>query len=149
MLSIKIIKAHCSWRKTGEICVLEILDTLILDIFFVKDRIDNGEVRVQYCPTGLMLADCYTKPLMGAKFREFREYIMGWRNAEDLIKQINDTNRIKERVEDSEFLNSSADVIQFESSKNTSEKSTSHHKKVRFSELNLHEEQAKNNTKNS
>jgi len=40
---------------------------------FLKDRIDKGEVRVQYCPTGLMLADYYTKPLMGSKFQEFRE----------------------------------------------------------------------------
>ena len=30
--------------------------------FFIKDRIENGEMRVEYCPTDLMLADYYTKP---------------------------------------------------------------------------------------
>ena len=33
--------------------------------FFVKDRIDKGEMRVEYCLTHLMLADFFTKPLMG------------------------------------------------------------------------------------
>ena len=80
--------------------------------FFVKDRIDKGEVRVQYCPTGLMLGDFYTKPLMGAKFKEFREYIMGWKNINGIINEINDFKRstncindpdiIKERVGNSE-----------------------------------------------
>ena len=73
--------------------------------FFVKDRIDKGEIRVQYCPTGLMLADYYTKPLMGAKFREFRSYVMGWKNISYLVKEINDSDRIKERVGNQEKLN--------------------------------------------
>ena len=33
--------------------------------FFVKDRIDKGEMRVEYCPTNLMLAGLLTKPFMG------------------------------------------------------------------------------------
>ena len=33
--------------------------------FFVKDRIDRREMRVEYCPTHLMLAGFFTKPLMG------------------------------------------------------------------------------------
>ena len=66
--------------------------------FFVKDRIDKGEVRVQYCPTGLMLADYYTKPLMGAKFQEFRNYVMGWKNISELVREIDNSDRIKERV---------------------------------------------------
>ena len=43
--------------------------------FWVKDRIDKGEVRVEYLPTHLMLADYYTKPLQGSRFRVLREYI--------------------------------------------------------------------------
>ena len=73
--------------------------------FFIKDRSDKGEIRVQYCPTGLMLADYYTKPLMEAKFREFRSYVMGWRNINELVRQINDPDRIKERVGISENTN--------------------------------------------
>jgi hypothetical protein len=44
--------------------------------FFVKDRIDNGEVRVEYCPTEEMLADIFTKPLQGALFRKFRDRLL-------------------------------------------------------------------------
>lgn len=39
--------------------------------FFVKDRIDKGEVEVQYCPTYQMLADYFTKPLQGRSFHVF------------------------------------------------------------------------------
>ena len=64
----------------------------------MKDRINKGEIRVEYCPTGLMLADYYTKPLMGAKFQEFREYVMGWKNITDLVTSIEHSDQIKERV---------------------------------------------------
>ena len=66
--------------------------------FFIKDRIDKKEVKIEYCPTGLMLADYYTKPLMGAKFQEFRHYVMGWKSIEHLIKGIEHSAQIKERV---------------------------------------------------
>ena len=44
--------------------------------FFVVDRIANGEVKVEYCPTGDMLADFFTKPLQGCTFQKFRNQIM-------------------------------------------------------------------------
>ena len=44
--------------------------------YFLSDRIANGELRVEYCPTNDMIADYYTKPLQGTKFREFRKLIM-------------------------------------------------------------------------
>ena len=43
----------------------------------MKDRIDKGEMRVEYCPTHLMLADFFAKPLMGELFRKLRDVIMG------------------------------------------------------------------------
>ena len=45
--------------------------------FFVKDRVDKGEVEVLYCPTEQMLADFFTKPLQGALFEKFKSVIMG------------------------------------------------------------------------
>lgn len=45
--------------------------------FFIKDRINNKELAVVYCPTEAMLADFYTKPLQGALFRKFRSVILG------------------------------------------------------------------------
>ena len=44
--------------------------------FFVHNRVDNGEVSIQYCPTGDMVADFFTKPLQGTLFRKFRDIIM-------------------------------------------------------------------------
>ena len=44
--------------------------------FFVHNRVDAGEVSIQYCPTGDMLADYFTKPLQGSKFQQFRNLIM-------------------------------------------------------------------------
>ena len=47
--------------------------------FFVKDRVDKGEISVEYCPTDIMLADYLTKPLQGRKFHLFRAVIMGYK----------------------------------------------------------------------
>ena len=44
--------------------------------FFVADRIASREVKVEYCPTGEMIADFFTKPLQGTQFRRFRDFIM-------------------------------------------------------------------------
>ena len=44
--------------------------------FFIADRIKNGEVRVEYCPTGDMLGDFFTKPTQGALFRRFRQRVL-------------------------------------------------------------------------
>ena len=44
--------------------------------FFITDRIENGELEVQYCPTDNMVADFFSKPLQGSKFTEFRNMIM-------------------------------------------------------------------------
>ena len=59
--------------------------------FWIKDKIDQGEVRVEYLPTHVMVADFFTKPLVGALFQKLREYIMGWRPMSDLTVQISDT----------------------------------------------------------
>jgi hypothetical protein len=45
--------------------------------FFIKDRVDKGELEVLYCPTDRMIADFFTKPLQGKKFCDFRDLIMG------------------------------------------------------------------------
>ena len=45
--------------------------------FFIKDRISNNEVELQYCPTEQMVGDYFTKPLQGKKFFFFRKLIMG------------------------------------------------------------------------
>lgn len=44
--------------------------------FFITDLIARGEVSIEYCPTGAMIADFMTKPLTGQKFRDMRKAIM-------------------------------------------------------------------------
>jgi hypothetical protein len=45
--------------------------------FFVKDKVDSGEVEIVYLPTGVMRADIMTKPLQGELFRKMRDDLMG------------------------------------------------------------------------
>ena len=53
--------------------------------FFVKDRVDNKELSIEYCPTDKMFADYCTKPLQGTLFRKLRAVIMGWEHVNTLI----------------------------------------------------------------
>ena len=43
-------------------------------------------MRVDYLPTNVMLADYFTKPLMGKRFMDLREYVMGWKIIHDLMQ---------------------------------------------------------------
>jgi hypothetical protein len=44
--------------------------------FFVTYRIAAKDIAVEYCPTGDMLADFFTKPLQGVLFKKFRDQKM-------------------------------------------------------------------------
>ena len=44
--------------------------------FFIKDRIDDGEMIIVKCPTEGMWADILTKPLHGKAFRVMRSNLM-------------------------------------------------------------------------
>ena len=44
--------------------------------FFIKDRVDEGEVKVFDCPTDQMWGDVMTKPLQGTAFRVMRAELM-------------------------------------------------------------------------
>ena len=71
------------------------LQTHSYSIFFVKDRIDNKEIEVKYCPTHLMLADFFTKPLNGKLYHTFRDVVMGYKPIYELQDE---TFSFKERV---------------------------------------------------
>ena len=45
--------------------------------FFVKDRVDSGEVMIEHMGMEHMLADGLTKPLQGEHFRAWRRKVMG------------------------------------------------------------------------
>jgi hypothetical protein len=44
--------------------------------FFVADRVQNKEVTIEYCPTGDMTGDFFTKPLQGSPFVKFRNEVL-------------------------------------------------------------------------
>jgi hypothetical protein len=45
--------------------------------FYVKEKVDNGEIEIEHCPTEQMWTDINTKPKQGAVFRAFRGHVMG------------------------------------------------------------------------
>ena len=47
-----------------------------IKLFYITDLISRDEVSVEYCPSDDMIADYMSKPLMGAKFKEFPNLIM-------------------------------------------------------------------------
>jgi Reverse transcriptase (RNA-dependent DNA polymerase) len=44
--------------------------------YFIHDHIKCGTVRVEYCPTDLMVGDFHMKPLQGSAFRHYRALIL-------------------------------------------------------------------------
>ena len=45
--------------------------------FFVKDGVDKGELKIEYCPTQITLVDYVTRMLKGKVFKIFRYVVMG------------------------------------------------------------------------
>jgi hypothetical protein len=64
--------------------------------FFVKDRVDKGEMKIEHCPTYRMLADFFTKPLQGKAFKASRDVIMGYKHMEELYSLL--PSSMKEHV---------------------------------------------------
>eukprot|EP00957_Ditylum_brightwellii_P083246 6329356-Ditylum_brightwellii.AAC.1 len=71
--------------------------------FFVKDRVDKKEIKIEYCPTEQMIAVYFMKPLQGTLHKKFREIIMGHRPITDLYVMKNVT--VKECVENNIIRN--------------------------------------------
>jgi hypothetical protein len=36
--------------------------------FFIADWVQSKEIHIEYCPTGIMIADFFTKPLQGLRY---------------------------------------------------------------------------------
>ncbi len=65
--------------------------------FWIKDRIESENIKVEYCPTEKMVADFFTKPLQGNLFRKFRDVVMGVKHISSLYEQSEQTS-VQERV---------------------------------------------------
>jgi hypothetical protein len=46
--------------------------------FYLKNKVEEGEVVLEYKPTDEMIADVLTKPLQGEKFIELRDALLNW-----------------------------------------------------------------------
>ena len=46
--------------------------------FFIQDRIENGDIKVEYLNTKSMVADYLTKPLVGELFYKLRDLLLGY-----------------------------------------------------------------------
>ena len=44
--------------------------------FLVKDKVKSGKVKIEYCPTDIMIADYLTKSLQGLRFKWFRDQML-------------------------------------------------------------------------
>ena len=44
--------------------------------FFIKDRIERGDIKLKYVETKKLVADIMTKPLQGTRFRKQRTRLM-------------------------------------------------------------------------
>jgi hypothetical protein len=65
--------------------------------FFVTDNVAKKHLRIEYCPTDDMVADFFTKPLQGTKFRRFQAMILNLPGADAVIptsKECVETNDV-------------------------------------------------------
>ena len=70
--------------------------------FWIKDRLESEGIEVKYCPTGIMVADFFTKPTQGKLFRQFRDVVLGYSHIDSLkVEQKESTSQ--ERVRTDKF----------------------------------------------
>ena len=46
--------------------------------YFVNQFLENGEMKIKYCPTDEMVADILTKPLQGSQFIKLSRKLLGY-----------------------------------------------------------------------
>ena len=66
-----------SMEVNGRNSYIENLQHIDIIYIFIKDCADKEELSIVYCPTHLMLADYFTKPLHGSLLHKFGDIFMG------------------------------------------------------------------------
>ena len=92
--------------KNGKLSCSSRSRHISIKFFWIADRVKQSKMAIQHCPTDIMLADYFTKPLQSKKFRMFRQVVMGWERVDILWDKIGPDNKLltddaasKERVE--------------------------------------------------
>ena len=83
----------------------------------MKDRVREDEINIIYCPTEIMVADYFTKPLQGSLFAKLRNVIMEYYHPSTLLKMSSSSD--EERVEISANLATSDEVLNRETNNGT------------------------------
>ena len=84
-----------------------------IKFFWISNRVKQGKIKIVRCHTERMLADFFTKPLQGSKFKKFRRIVMGWDHITALITDDKNSDHlalVKERVEQNEKTNNEKGV---------------------------------------
>ena len=76
MLLLQDNTSAISLEKNGKRSSTKRTKHIRVRFFFIANRHEAGDVRIEHCGTDEMVADFFTKPLQGAKFRKFRKMIM-------------------------------------------------------------------------
>jgi hypothetical protein len=66
--------------------------------FFITDHVRQQSITIEHCPTGITLADFFTKPLQGSLFRMYRSVLLG-EVPHSSLSVTSPTSRNEERVE--------------------------------------------------
>jgi hypothetical protein len=74
--STRTTKAPLKWKATVRHCG-QCSRHIDIRYFFITDHAKRNSVSIKHCPTGIMLADYFTKPLQGSLFRIFRFVLLG------------------------------------------------------------------------
>ena len=101
-----------------------------IKFFWITHRVKQGLLRVQHCPTDIMLADFFTKPLQGKKFIMFCRVIMGWDNVSTLWQYALKNNSPGEIVPSKERVEEKVKTVIVEEPLNGSKKVKNGSKKV-------------------
>lgn len=81
---------------------------IAIKYFWVTDRIKDGKIIVEHCPTDQINADYMSKPIQGSLFKTFCEALMGWTHVSKLYKG---NIRPKERFEGNKKLSPSSSSL--------------------------------------
>jgi hypothetical protein len=63
-------------EKNGQLSSSKRTRHINVRYYFITDRVQSKEVKIQYCNTKEMLADFFTKPLQGQQFYKLRSSVL-------------------------------------------------------------------------
>ena len=66
--------------------------------FWIKDRVKSENIKIEYCPTQMMVSDFFTKPLQGSLFKRFRDVVLAYVHINSLEQFRDEKTSSKERV---------------------------------------------------